>query len=500
MSTMARLLTSRARKMILDNITPTPQEIRHQRKVIEKITTHLAELGRKQGRRFSSIEPQGSTGEKQTQIRGAADIDLFVALRPEDYEEIVSLPRPERDRLISREFDGLVNEWFAPAARAAGATKMVKAYSQHPYLSAVIDGIDVDIIFCFDLPAETLLHTGPLTAVDRTVHHTRYVVSHLTDELREDVRILKSFVRASHAYGDSCAVGQIGLTGYAIEVLVILGDGLDGAASLLGGLGRRPVDPFRRNPQELVKQVPSIEEDFAVIIDPVDPNRNVGASFSPRAIRWVQQRLAHLQELTAHRRDNAAVAIVIEKPIPDDPLPTWLAPHCRTIRFIGDPEKHYTLYRDKIYRLMRGLSAALAREGTGEVRFGDVLWEVYFEGYTFAASLIVERPKIEPVYKRRGPPLDLGDAVRAFKKRHSRTYEKDGYVWVDVTRRWTDVDEFIEYYLERHPISGLSRRRRRDTVMARAENVLYRYVMRVEDWFPLAQRQEYKDVLQSLEW
>ncbi len=496
---MGRLLSNHARRQILDRIAPTDEEVRRQEWTINLLKEHLTDIAREKGLSFSSIAAQGSTGLKQTQIRGASDIDLFVALHPEDYEDLISLPRTLRDRRISRKFAALIDEWFIPAAERAGATRLVKAYSQHPYLSLQLHGLDVDVIACFDLSSEDLMERGPITAVDRTIHHTRYILNNVTPEIRNDIRILKSFVRASHAYGDSCAVGQIGLTGYALEVLTIIGNGFEGAAKLLQELGNTPVDPFGRDPEELLTR-PAFENDFAIVIDPVDPERNLAASFSKRAVRWVQLRLSRLSELSSLGREPEVIDMILEKPIPTEPLPSWLVSHCRSITFVGDPSRHYTLYRDKIYRLIRALARTISQEGTGEPRFGQVLWEVYFEGHVFAAVLLVERTKIEPIYHRRGPPVELEDAARSFRKHHRNVYEKDGYLWTEVHRRWTDVDDLIRDYLKKHPITGLQPATDHTPVTARAKNVLYRYVMRIERWFPLANRQEYKEAEPTLDW
>ncbi|MHA1858660.1 MAG: hypothetical protein ACTSUU_04355, partial [Candidatus Thorarchaeota archaeon] len=283
-----------------------------------------------------------------------------------------------------------------------------------------------------------------------------------------------------------------------LELITLFGNGIDGAVDLLLHIEDRPIDPFGR-PAHVLRRVPAFHDDYVILIDPTDANRNVASSFSPRAVQWTITRLKHLLELRERGEDDAVVDLVLERPIPTDPPPSWLAPHCITRQFVGASRVHYTLFRDKLYRLCRLIARVLRKENTGEKRFGETLWEVYFERDHYAIGMIVERPVIEPVYSRRGPPVDIKRAASAFRKKHPAAYEKDGYLWVDTKRRWTRAVDMIDYMIERHSIEGLEMTTEEGDVSKRVLNTLYRYVMRIED-FPLSRRQEYKDAEQTLGW
>ncbi len=274
---------------------PTSEEIRTQHQVTNILVDGLARRSKALSQRYSFIEPQGSTGKKQTQLRGAADIDLFVGLKPDDFSDILALGLKERHQSLDELLNRFVETWFIPALKGSGATSIRKTYSQHPYLSLVLKGLDVDIIGCFDISADELARNGPVTAVDRTVHHTRYVVAHMNDRLREDVRILKSFVRAAHAYGDIAALGKMGFTGYSLELAVIMRDGLDSALAAIRSLEESPLDPIGR-PLETLRAVPQFRDDYVFIIDPTDTRRNVASSFTQRTCRWLSHCIDELTE------------------------------------------------------------------------------------------------------------------------------------------------------------------------------------------------------------
>lgn len=460
----------------------------------QQVTNDLIDaLGRRSkviGQRYSFIEPQGSTGKKQTQLRGAADIDLFVGLRPDDYSEILALQPKERQQSIDELLNQLVETWFIPALKGLDAKKVRKTYSQHPYLSLVLKRIDVDIIGCFDISTDELVRNGPVTAVDRTVHHTRYVIAHVNDTLREDVRILKSFVRANHVYGDAAAVGKMGFTGYSLELAVIMGGGLNHAMEAIRDLENSPLDPLQR-PLNMLRATPQFRDDFVFIIDPTDQRRNVASSFTARTCRWLSRRIGELIE-NARSGQSDVIDFFVEKPIPQEPLPKQVAPFAFAFEFISDESVHYTVLRDKLYRAAARIESELEQEKNGERRFGKVLTEVYFEGTRFSLGVLVEEHDIPAEYPRRGPSTILDRPCLEFREAHPNAYEKGGYLWVNEQREWTSASDLSRAIVGGEKVRGLVFARSPTAVSSRVLNVLYRYVMPLETGFSLGNKEEFK--------
>jgi tRNA nucleotidyltransferase (CCA-adding enzyme) len=479
---LSDLLPDLVREQILTRITPTKKEIQNQRALIAKLTGALVKQAELCDYVYSFIEAQGSTGRKQTQLRGASDIDLFVGLRPEDYPNTLSKHGIERHYAIDSIMNELVEKWFIPAVNDLDVEKVQRAFSQHPFLSLRIGGMEVDILGSFDINAEALSHQGPITAVDRTVHHSRYVAEHLTEKKRQDVRILKSFVRASHAYGDTCAVGRMGLTGVSLELLVIATPSLESALHRLRTLDMNPLDPLNRQLDELRKN-PAFRDDHIFLIDPTDPSRNVASSFTQRAYRWIQYRIDNLKSMLESADNESIINEFIEMPIPEDNLPTWLEHHGLSYEFKSDGETHYTILRDKIHRVSKKLQIELACERTGEPRFGEVLTEVYFNGDSYALGLLIEKLEITRTYLRRGPPIHLESAANEFKSAHEYVREIDGYLCVEEERDWTYAPDLIDKILQDNPIEGLALIAEKSSLSKQVLNVLYKYVLPTEPKF-----------------
>ncbi len=479
---MEPILTESIRRHILETITPTQKELDLQRTTIDSLILALSNHPSSQSYSYSFIEAQGSTGKKQTQLRGAADIDLFVGLIPEDYSEILEKPQNRKHADLDLLMNNMVKNWFEPAVVELNTSNIQRAFSQHPYLSLKMKGLEIDILGCFDIDAKYLSEKGPITAVDRTVHHTRHIARHLTEMKRNDARILKSFVRACHAYGDRCAVGRMGITGVSLEILAITSESLDHALATLEELDSKPIDPLKRSLSEL-RKIPAFRDDYIILIDPTDHQRNIASSFTPRAYDWVKYRIGQLRKMSMSDNSNEVLEIMLEKPIPTEPLPEWLMEHAFSWEFKSDGSRHYTILRDKLYRAASKIQGSLQTERTGESRFGVALVEVYFEGDIYSIGLLVENPQIPKYYVRRGPPVALVEAAEEFRKSHSEIEERDGYLWTKEERQWCNPKELVESFIEDNQVQGLERTSDTSHVSQKILNVLYRYVLPIEPSF-----------------
>lgn len=466
---------------VLSEIMPTDEEIEKQITVIESLKFALERYATDNGFPYHSIEPQGSTGRKQTQLRGASDIDLFVILSQDDYPEELSQDPKRRRDAIDNLMNGMVENWFKPALSGIKVNSLQKTYSQHPYLSLEMMGFEVDIVSCFFIPQSDLKRTGPITAMDRTIHHSEYVFNNI-GLLRDDVRILKSFVRACHAYADRCAVGQMGFTGYALELLVILKGGVDEAIRAILELDVIPVDPFHRSLEDLGK-MPAFRDDKIFIMDPIDPGRNVASSFDNRSFRLLKVLSARLISAAEKGNSSKVQELLLEKPIPTTAVPKWFEKHSSVHEFKSDGSIHYTILRDKIHSFARKAANELSRENTGEPRFGEILTEVYLEGSSYAVGFIIEKPMISEKYERKGPPMSLKNASDSFRQAHPDAIERDGYLWIEEFRRWTSAEDHVASLIESVSINGLALTSKSET-SSKLLNIMMNWVLLAEPDFP----------------
>ena len=122
------------------------------------------------------------------------DLDLFL-LFPEE------VPRKELETI------GL-----QIGSDVLGGTRM---YAEHPYTRGVYEGLDVDLVPSYNISTTERLRT----AVDRTPFHTDYVQGHMSEEQKDEVRLLKAFMKGIDVYG--AEPNTRGFSGYLCELLVI---------------------------------------------------------------------------------------------------------------------------------------------------------------------------------------------------------------------------------------------------------------------------------------
>lgn len=225
---------------ILSEIKPTDEEsteiIGKAERLKALAETYLSENGIDAKVRFV-----GSVG-KGTYLRNP-DIDLFLMFP-------MSLPRPEMERLGLKAGKDLI-----------GGSLM---FAEHPYTSGEFEGLEVDLVPCYLLDSTEHMKTS----VDRTPFHTDFVLSRTDDRLRDEIRLMKCFMKGIGAYGAEPDVR--GFSGYLCEIITIKYGGfleaVEACSKWKVGI-RIGIDGFG----EPMK-------DALVFYDPVDIRRNVASA------------------------------------------------------------------------------------------------------------------------------------------------------------------------------------------------------------------------------
>ncbi len=472
------MFTDDIREYILNKIRPTEDEIQKINNIVDLLRHSLFEANDGQFP-ISFISAEGSTGAKQTQLRGASDIDLFIGIDLNEYPELLTMKRKDQRQFSKKLFENIVESLVIPTLRKIDANNILKAYAEHPYVKLNYRGVDIDIVGCFDISPDVLKQHGPITAVDRSPHHTRFVVEHLTEKTRDDIRLLKALAKSSYAYGDKAAIGRSGFTGYSIEVMTIMWNSFENVLKNLKVLKTAPLDYFGRSRKELIK-INGFRDHFLIVVDPTDPNRNVAASISPRSYYWVLNVIDNLIEESKNSTDpHDFEKYFIYRPIPVDKSPD---PRLYSVEFTGDPSVHYTIYRDKLYHYGCKVAFFLKYEKTGEEKFPDVHFEIYFENNNFSIAFYTSNPQIDDTYLRRGPPLKNKYAVSRFKSANPDTIEKGRYIWVVKKREHILFGNAIKWYFENEPpdfMDNISFNDDNSLVQLRNKYVLKNYVLKI---------------------
>lgn len=155
------------------------------------------------------------------------------------------------------------------ARRAFHGMKMESRYAEHPYLQVFSGDYHADIVPAYKI--SSISDKG--SSVDRSQLHTTYVNSKLDARGKDNVRLLKRFMKNFGIYGAELRVE--GFSGYLCELLVIhYGGSLLSLMEAAADWREPAIDTASHHKGGHRKKFPDAP---LVVIDPVDPHRNVAA-------------------------------------------------------------------------------------------------------------------------------------------------------------------------------------------------------------------------------
>lgn len=227
-------------EVVLQKIKPTSKERERLNSVVGEIIARVEGLARNKELECETLLV--GSAARGTWLAGDHDLDIFIGVAVDsDLHRALEL------------------------ARAAFPIYQER-YAEHAYVHAIFEGFEVDLVPFYLVEDASRIKS----AVDRTPFHSRYVSAKIKD-LEDEVLLLKQFMKGTGVYGSELRV--CGFSGYLAELLIIrygsFVEVLRAAASWSPGV---TID--------LEKHAVQLHEDPLVLVDPVDPKRNVAAALS----------------------------------------------------------------------------------------------------------------------------------------------------------------------------------------------------------------------------
>ena len=212
-----------------------------------KIARLAFELVDKEISKYSQIKEIefGGSYPKGTWLPGKADVDIFI------------------------KFDKSTSEKkFSDIAKKVGfaALKKYKPYvrfSEHPYVEAKVKGTKVNVVPCYLVPKGKWK-----SAADRTQFHTEFMLENLSGPMKNNVRLLKQFLKNNGLYG--AEISQQGFSGYVAEVLIWNFGGFEEVIRSIAKV----------KPGQVIGKATKKFDTPISIIDPIDSQRNLAAAIS----------------------------------------------------------------------------------------------------------------------------------------------------------------------------------------------------------------------------
>lgn len=187
----------------------------------------------------------GGSYAKDTWLSKEADIDIFIKFKK-----------------------SISDEKFAEISKKIGFESMKKynpyiRYSEHPYVEARIKKTKINVVPCYDV------NLGEWkSSADRSPFHTKFMQNALTPKMKNEVRILKAFLKLTKIYG--AEIAKQGFSGYVSEVLITNFGSFENVI--------RSIAKIHEN--QIIGKTSKVFETSIIIIDPIDNNRNLAAAIS----------------------------------------------------------------------------------------------------------------------------------------------------------------------------------------------------------------------------
>ena len=182
-------------KEILKEIKPSPKEERE----LLSFAQRCLKVTKRVAKRYKAEAMLVGSLTRKTWLKDKREFDIFI-LFPED----TPIQRLEKYGL-------LIGKKVVEKLKGTCTIE----YAQHPYVSAEVNSVKIDLVPCYKLKSAEKLKS----AVDRTPFHVAWLKKHLKQKQSNEVRLLKAFLKAHELYGADAKIQ--GFSGYASELLII---------------------------------------------------------------------------------------------------------------------------------------------------------------------------------------------------------------------------------------------------------------------------------------
>lgn len=411
---------------MLRRVKPTAEDRARLEQISGLILKRVEDLARSRGLDIRAMLV--GSAARGTWLAGDHDLDIFLGM-------------PEGSNL---------NDALELAREVAPVHE--EKYAEHAYVHARVDGFEVDLVPCYLVEEASKLQS----AVDRTPFHTKYIVRRVIG-LEDDVLLLKQFMKGIGVYGSELKVG--GFSGYLTELLVIcygsFVDVLQAASSWrpgefidLEGYGyqgdRSDQAHQTHEPQE--HQTNQKHQEPLVVIDPVDPGRNVAAALTMD--RMFQFSAASRCFLRQPAMDFFFPSVV--EPLSDQELLIHLHDRksCLILLEFTAPAVVEDVLFPQLRKAEESVRALMERGGFSMLR-SDV------GSYGKKAFLLFELEvwSLPKVSRRIGPPVWEAEHLSRFLSVHpaplSGPYIEDGRAVVELPRKYTLASDLLVAELSR---------------------------------------------------
>ena len=389
------------KEKVLERILPNLKERRTVLSIANALARKVSESAKKSN--LECIVTLEGSVAKDTWLKDEADIDIFM-----------QVPRT----LEKKQLEEIC---LKIAKDSLKKYPTVERYAEHPFIEANVDNHTVNIVPCY-----RTIKGQWMSAADRTPFHTEYMKKHLNNELRNEIRILKKFMKSIGTYGAEIKIG--GFSGMLCEILILHYNSFRNLLNSASEWKNKEIVDIENFYKGSEKDIYDLFNEPLIVIDPVDRNRNVAAAVTDKRLwEFVSASRAFLEKSS---KDSFFPKIVGK--ISSKKLCEMITNRGTSLIFLkfGKIDAVVDVIWSQLFKSERSLKQSLKSNGFNVLRSASWSDEKNLNILIFE----LETNPIPTVRKHLGPQIYRKQDSEHFLKKHLNAKDTTIGPWIDVNR------------------------------------------------------------------
>jgi len=390
-------------KSIINSIKPTKKE---EAKIKDQIDEVLKKIRIKDTKLIL-----GGSFAKDTWLKGAHDIDIFVKFNYQKYKNKSN----ELSQILHKQIKKL---------------KPIKLHGSRDYFQVKNKNLTFELIPILDIKnasqAKNITDISPL--------HSKWVKR--TNNIQDQIRLTKAFSKAQNIYGAESHLQ--GLSGYALEVLTIHYKSFNNLIKKASKWKPKTIiDPEKLLKNPIIELNKSKTHSPLILVDPVDKTRNVTAALSKEKYNLL------IKSCKSYLKNPSKKFFIkkLEK-IPKGAIILEVTPKKGKPDAIGG----------KLYSLFNKIKKQIILEGFKIKKSGFI----FNQETTF--WFLLTSNKLPKTKLFRGPPIKNKKHLIRFKKKHKKIIIKKGIAYTKVKIQHPEIINFLKNLIKDNNIKNATKK------------------------------------------
>lgn len=408
-SKKTQTIFSKIRPQVLSHIAPSKKELLFETAFAQNLSSLFSKHLPK-----NVIPSITGSVAKRTFVSGNNEVDLFL-LFPKSTSK--------------KDFESILISLLSKALPGVGYQL---SYAEHPYLRFHYQNHRIDLVPAYKISDSSQM----LSAVDRSILHTKFIRRSLPTRSIPDVLLLKKFLKANGLYGAEIKIQ--GFSGYLCELLIVYFGSFLKMVSFFATTKSPYVIDIAKFYSKEENSLLSKRFGHFVVIDPTDRDRNVSAAIS-------MENLAKFQSLCKKFLKNPSKEFFLSTPPSFEECISLDKSKFKTLISMPRPNVVADVLWGQIRKLMGQISSSLPEYKICSIFSDDSRHLIrIFVGSdldSFGGKITV-----------RGPPKKMPEHIKKFKLSHKSakfTY-KSGYIFAQKSVPSVSISGALHRFFENY--------------------------------------------------